>query len=72
MSSIVMEWYILKGRPMRTHREFFKNEQVLAWFPGTTAFYPAIVIAGPKKVSYSAPHLRFLLWPTRCLHLMII
>lgn len=30
-------------------RLFNKDEQVLAWFPETTSFYPAYVVNGPKK-----------------------
>jgi hypothetical protein len=39
----------LEEYPLNIRRQFNKDEQVLAWFPETTSFYPAYVVAGPKK-----------------------
>jgi len=41
--------YSLDEFPCSTRREFPKGERVLAIFPNTTVFYPAYVVAGPKK-----------------------
>lgn len=37
--------------PLTRRVEFQKDETVLAIFPQTTVFYPAVVVSGPKKVS---------------------
>jgi hypothetical protein len=44
--------------PVTTKHEFHKDECVLAIFPQTTVFYPATVVAGPKKVFifFDFPH----------------